>query len=114
MMEDVRTDRVGVAIDDNLIGFAVVGRDGKVGRVTHVNYAGTCLTVSMGGLLKKTHHVVPAFAIDAIDLDTKTVDVALTRPQVERAPEYDEHVGLDEGCEERMEQYYAALLREQL
>ena len=107
-MEDVTE---GVTIDSSLVGFTVMGRDGKVGKVTHVNYAGTCLTVAMGGLLKKAHHVVPAAAIEAIDLDTKTIDVALTRPQVAKAPEYDEHVGVDEDCEARMEQYYAALLR---
>jgi hypothetical protein len=112
-MEDVWTNRTeGVTIDNSLVGFTVVGRDGKVvGKVTHVNYAGTCLTVAMGGLLKKTHHLVPAASIEAIDLDTQTIDVALTRPQVEKAPEYDEHVGVDEDCEARMEQYYAALFR---
>lgn len=111
-MEDVSTDRrEGVTIDNSLVGFTLTSRDGKLGTVTNVNYAGTCLTVATGGLLKKTHHLVPAAAIEAIDLDTKTIDVALTRPQVANAPEYDEHVGVDEDCEARMEQYYAALLR---
>ena len=110
-MQNVWTSRVeGIAIDQSLIGFTVVGRDDTIGKVDHVNYAGTCLSVGTGGLLKKTRHLIPVAAIESIDLDSEIVNVALTTEQIAEAPEYDERVGIDEDCEARIEQYYADLL----
>ena len=110
-MQDVWTSRVeGVAVDESLAGFRVVGRDDTIGKVDRVNYTGTCLSVATGGLLKKTRHLIPAAAIESIDLDSEIIDVALTTDQVAGAPEYDEVEGIDENCEARIEQYYADLL----
>jgi hypothetical protein len=100
----------GIALTDELIGFTVEGRDGTIGKVDHVNYAGTCLTVATGGLLKKTKHVIPARAIEEIDLDSQTMQVALTTDEVSGSPEYDQHVGIDEACESLVEEYYGPIL----
>lgn len=110
-MQDVWTSRVeGVAVDESLAGFRVVGRDDTIGKVDRVNYTGTCLAVLTGGLLSKTRRLVPAASIEAIDLDSEIIQVALTTEQVAGAPEYDDHIGIDEDCEARIEEYYADLL----
>jgi hypothetical protein len=110
-MSDIwTTQSEGIALNDDLIGFAVEGKDGTIGKIDHVNYSGTCVTVATGGLLKKTKHVIPARAIEEVDLDTQTLQVALTTDEVTGSPEYDQHVGIDENCEAAVEKYYGGIL----
>ncbi len=108
-MSDVWTARPGVApINDDLVGFDVQGRDGAIGRVDHVNYSGSCVVVAIGRFRGKKH-VVPAWAIEAIDAEGKTVRVDLDREAVEGSPEYDDILGLDDDCETRVGAYYEDL-----
>jgi hypothetical protein len=98
-----------VAVNDTLVGFTVVSGDDDIGKIDHVNFTGTCLSVQTGGLFKKARHLIPASAIRSIDLDAETIDIALSGEQVVEAPEYDEHAGIDEACEKRVEQSYKGL-----
>jgi len=110
-MQDLWTTRTeGVAIDRGLVGFKVVGGGEKIGRVDHVNFSGTCVGIVTGGF-RKSRHVVPAAAIDQVDLDTRTVELSLTAEQVAGGPEYDEHSGVDEECESRISEYYGSILK---
>ena len=110
-MQDLWTTRTeGVAIDRTLVGFTVVGGGEKVGKVDHVNFAGTCIGIVTGSF-RKSRHVVPAAAVDQVDLDTKTVELSLTAEQVAGGPEYNEHSGVDEECESHIEDYYGPILR---
>ena len=61
-----------------------------IGKIDHVNYTGTCLSIETGGLLKKARHLIPATAIRSIDLDDETIDVTMTAEEVEQAPVYDD------------------------
>jgi hypothetical protein len=110
MQDAEKSSGQAIGGEANLVGFAVVGGGESIGKVDHVNYTGTCLSVQTGGLLTKTKHLIPATAIRSIDLDAETVDIALTAEQVADAPEYDEHAGIDEECETRVEQYYKNVL----
>jgi hypothetical protein len=110
-MRDIWTTQAeGATLTDDLVGFAVEGRDSTIGKVIHVNYAGTCVTVATGGLFKKAKHVIPARAIQEIDLDTQTIRVSLTTKEVADSPDYDDHVGVDENCEAQVEEYYTNIL----
>jgi hypothetical protein len=110
-MADIWTTQAGgISLSDELVGCTVEGKDGTIGKIDHVNYAGTCITVATGGLLKKTKHVIPARAIEDVDLDTQTLQVALTTDEVSGSPEYDQHVGIDENCESLVEEYYGPIL----
>jgi hypothetical protein len=100
----------GIALNEDLVDYSVEGKDGTIGKVDHVNYAGTCITVTTGGLLKKTKHVIPARAIQEINLDEQSVHVALTTDEVSASPEYDEQLGIDENCEAKVEEYYGGIL----
>ena len=99
-----------LALNDDVVGFAVEGRDGKIGKIEYVNYTGSHATVACGRLVKKTKHVFPARAVEAIDSDSKTVRIALTNEQVGESPAYDPHTGIDETCEARVAEYYAEVL----
>jgi hypothetical protein len=110
-MQSVWTNQVeGVELNDGLMGFTVEGRDGKIGKVDHVNYTGTCITVA-SGLIRKQSNVVPAAALEEIDLDTETVYVRLNADQVHDSPDYDPTEGIDEACEAKVEEYYSRILR---
>lgn len=98
-----------VRLGDELVGFTVEGRDGTIGKIDHVNFTGTCISVAVGMLKKKTH-VIPAAAVDAVDLDSETVVVRLTKDEVTGGPELDPHLGVDEACEARIQEYYGELL----
>jgi hypothetical protein len=109
MDQDVWTSREGVAsLADEMVGFTVEGRDGSIGKVDHVSFGGTCVVVSTGRILGHKY-VIPASAVEQIDLDTETVVVDLTKDDVESSPEYDEAIGLDDDCEARVGDHYRDL-----
>ena len=100
----------GVAVDDTLVGFTVVSGGDDIGKIDHVNYTGTCLSIETGGLFKTARHLIPATAIRSIDLDDETVHVNMTGEEVEQAPVYpDDERGIDDETESLVEQYYESL-----
>ena len=98
---------------DALEGYRVEGRDGTIGRITHVTYDTTCVVVHTGRLLGK-NHVVPAGAVRSIDVGRRQVELDLTEDEVKGGPEYDSHRGLDENCETQVEAYYTPILGNRL
>lgn len=110
MQIDIWAAREGVARPaDNMVGYDVETRDGKIGKVDRVSYAGTCVYVSAGGI-RKRRYVIPAGAVERIDDDRRSVVVAVTTDDVEKSPRYDQQRGLDEESESKTAAYYSALL----
>ena len=110
-MQEARTSSgQGVAVNDTLVGFTVVSGGDDIGKIDHVNYTGTCLSIETGPLHKKTRHLIPPTAIRSIDLDDETIHVTMTADEVEQAPASgdDEH-GIDDETEALVEQYYKSL-----
>lgn len=85
-MDDVRTFRPGALGDYNSVrGFAVVGSDGRAGRVTWGSYApGESYLVVTTGRVRRRHRVVPAGAVEKVD-DGK-VFVGMSRLQIGKLP----------------------------
>jgi hypothetical protein len=110
-MQDIGPSSVqGVAVNDTLVGFTVMSGGDDIGKIDHVNYTGTCLSIETGGLFKKGRHLIPPTAIRSIDLDDETIHVAMTAEEVEQAPVYpDDERGIDDETESLVEQYYASL-----
>jgi hypothetical protein len=103
---DLWTAREGVALGDELVGWDVEGRDGKIGKVDHVTYERTCVVVSTSRLFGK-QFVVPANSLERVDTEGRTIFVDLSKEEVENSPEYDDHLGFDEDCEAKTGAYYA-------
>jgi hypothetical protein len=101
--------REGVMLGDELVGYDVEGRDGKIGKVDHVAYEKTCLIVSTSRLFGK-QYVIPATAVERVETDKQTVFVDLAKEEVENSPAYDDGVGFDEDCEAATGAYYAEVL----
>ena len=109
MPSELWTARSGVQpLSDELTGLKVDGRDGTIGKVQHVNYEGTCLIVSTGRLLGKSH-VIPVWAVERIESGDRVI-VDLTKAEVEASPEYDSRAGFDDDCEARVGTYYEDLM----
>jgi hypothetical protein len=81
MGDDVMTFRPGVlGAHDSVMGFRVVGCDGRAGRISWASYAPgeSYLVVTMG--VRRKHHVVPASAVTSVG--DGEVHVALSRGQI--------------------------------
>ncbi len=94
-------------LGDDLVGFTVEARDGRVGKVIWVNYAGSCMVASIGWWPLNRPRLVPASAVAEIDARAKRVLVRVTKDDVMRAPTYEGDLGVDEGHESEAERYYA-------
>ena len=113
MQTDVWKAREGVGrLTDDMAGYMVQTRDGTLGQVECVSYSGNCLYVSAGRLIKH-RYLIPAGAVERVDSDNESLFVAVTKEQVEKAPAYDMHRGLDEACERQTTAYYSDLLAQQ-
>ena len=109
MQTDVWTAREGVPmLTDEVVGFEVEGRDGTIGKVDHVSFAGTCVIVSTGRFFGRKH-VIPAGAVEQIDTENKKIVVDLASEDVESSPEYNETLGFDDDCEASVGDYYGTL-----
>ena len=110
MQQDVWTAREGtVPLSDDVKDFDVEGRDGKIGKVDHVSFTGSCVIVSTGRIMGKKY-VIPASSVERVDSEEKTIVVDLVQDEIEKSPEYDDTLGFDEDCEKRVGAYYTDLL----
>jgi len=72
-------------------GFEVAATDGDIGKVDEATYdvGSSCLVVDTGPWIFGRKVVLPAGAIEAIDLDNRKIEVRLTKDQIKDSPEYD-------------------------
>ena len=72
-------------------GFEVEATDGHIGKVDEATYevGSSCIVVDTGPWIFGRKVVLPAGAIERIDLDNKKVAVRLTKDQIKNSPEYD-------------------------
>jgi hypothetical protein len=109
MQTDVWTAREGVdKLTDEMVGFGVEGRDGTIGKVDHVSFAGTCAIVSTSRLFGRKY-VIPAGSVEQVDTENQKIVVDLTTEEVENSPKYDDKLGFDDDCEATSGEYYGGL-----
>ncbi len=112
-MNELRTlrsaDQRIVELTDEVVSFHVEGRAGRIGRAAYVSYDRSCLVVTMSRILRR-RRVIPAAFVHRIDKRLRKIFVSLTKEDVEKSPNYDDHLGVDEDCERDVLAYYARLL----
>ena len=75
-----------LAPDASVKGFALVGTDGRAGRVSWASYKpGESYLVVTTGRLRRAHHVVPAGVVASVS--SREVHVGLTREQIRELPD---------------------------
>jgi hypothetical protein len=97
--------------DVDLTGFRVEGRDGEELGTVHeaTRETGASYLVVLTGIWFFSRKVVlPAGVVDRIDFDTETVFVNVTKPEIERAPEFDAEIYRQPAYRERLSAYYGA------
>jgi len=86
VVRDARTFRSGVLGGyDSVKGFALIGTDGRAGRVSWASYVpGESYVVVTTGTLRRRHRVLPAGAVTSVD--EGKLQVALSRAEIEHLP----------------------------
>jgi hypothetical protein len=105
---DLWTFKPDAALETDLSGFSVDARDGTIGEVaSSASEAGAgYLVVHCGGRLFGHDTLVPAGAVEELDLDTETVFLTLTKAEVEAAPSLDRDRVDDESYRAALADYY--------
>ena len=95
--------------DSDLIGYDVEASDGSIGKIDEASNeaSGQWLVVDTGFWIFGKKRVIPAGVVDAVEHDTKTILVTLTKEQVKAAPDYDAATWTDES-RDRQGDYYRA------
>ena len=90
--------------------FTVEATDGRIGKVDEATdeVGGAAIVVDTGPWIFGRKVVVPAGAIERVDMDNTTVHVALTKDQIKSSPEFDPERGWrDDEYRNRLGEYYA-------
>ena len=91
----------------DLNGYDVEATDGSIGIVDAATdqVSNAYLVVDTGFWIFGKKRVIPAGVVSAVEHDTKTIRVTLTKEQVKAAPDYDEASWTDES-RDRQSDYY--------
>jgi hypothetical protein len=82
----------------NLVGYGVEATDGHIGKVdeasaeTSRNY----LVVDTGFWIFGKKRLIPAGVVTAVNADDRKVNVAMTKDEIKQAPDFDEHMTVDD------------------
>jgi hypothetical protein len=110
-----RTELDTEVIDLN--GFDVEALDGRIGHIDEATneIAGSYVIVDTGPWIFGKKVMIPAGAIERIDLDDRTVHVGLTKDQIKASPEFDAETLRDDAAyRERLGAYYGPFLGDPL
>ena len=96
----------------DLVGFDVEATDGSIGSVDEATYDASAayLVVDTGFWIFGKKRLIPAGAIVGVDLDSKTVQVDMTKEQIKAAPDYDSE-DWDDTSRTRYSDYYRSYVR---
>ena len=93
----------------DVTGFSVEATDGHIGNIDEASYdvGASCLVVDTGWWIFGKKRMIPAGAIDAIDLEERKVYLRLTKDQIKEAPDYEATKRDDSEYRRRHDDYYA-------
>jgi PRC-barrel domain protein len=92
----------------DLVGFHVEARDGSIGKIDETsNETGRAfLVVDTGPWIFGRKVLIPAGAVDRVDVDDRKVFVSLTKDQIKDSPEFESTRGYDEEYRNSLGTYY--------
>jgi hypothetical protein len=102
-------DTIGVDTQNiDLTGYSIEALDGSIGKVDEATYdtARSYIVVDTGPWIFGKKVLLPAGAVQRIDMDSETVFVNLTKDQIKNAPEFDEDAYRDDEYRTRIAKYY--------
>jgi hypothetical protein len=87
-----RADLGMVTLRRDLVGYDVAATDGVIGSIDESFYAPTCayLIVDTGTWIFGERRMIPAGVVERVDVEPRTVFIALSKAEVEAAPDFEE------------------------
>ena len=98
----------------NLKGLSVEARDGSIGKIDEATdeVGSSAIVVDTGPWIFGRKVVIPAGAIEQIDLNQMKVHVVMTKDQIKNSPEFDPDRGWrDDEYRTRLDAYYDESMR---
>ena len=114
MYAELWTFRKDVVPTHEIVGYEVEARDGKIGKIDEMTdeVGRAAVVVDTGPWILGRKVVIPAGAIERIDLNEKKVDVSMTKDQIKNSPEFDHERGWrDDEYRTRLDAYYGEGIR---
>ena len=99
------------AADANSVtGYKVIANDGEIGRIDRAldSDGSAHIVVDTGGWITAHRSLIPASSVRDINHESETVQVDLTKEEIENAPPYDDDGGYDDYRQDA-NLYYGAL-----
>jgi hypothetical protein len=95
----------------DLEGFEVHATDGSIGKVDRATdeAGGSFIVVDTGPWIFGRKVVIPAGAIERVDIDNRVVRVAMTKDEIKRSPVFDTERGWDEDYRRQFDTYFGGL-----
>jgi hypothetical protein len=95
----------------DLEGFEVQATDGSIGKVDRATdeAGGSFIVVDTGPWIFGRKVVIPAGAIERVDVDNRVVRVAMTKDEIKRSPVFDAERGWDEDYRRQFDTYFGGL-----
>jgi hypothetical protein len=92
-----------------LIGFDVLATDGSIGEVCEESTAvgSSHIVVDTGFWIFDQKRLIPAGAIERVDTDQRTIQLQMTKQQIEDAPEFVTESVVDQTKREQIGSYYS-------
>lgn len=108
MQRDPAVPAGAIRITEEVEGYDLEGRDGRIGRVDRVGLDGRWLLVAVGRLFRR-RYLVPSSSVRLVDPESEALLVDVSRSEVERSPRYEPERGFDAELEELVRAYYGGL-----
>ena len=107
-MTDVWTYRTGLGDTTDLEGFDVHATDGDIGTIDEATYevGGSYLVVDTGPWIFGKKVLIPAGAIERVDLENRELWLALTKDRIKGSPEFDESMYRETTYRNDISSYY--------
>jgi hypothetical protein len=97
----------------DLTGFKVEAVDGSIGKIDEASYdmGSSYIVVDTGPWIFGKKVMLPARAIDRVDVDDEKVFLDRTKDEIKNAPEFDATTYHDEAYRESLSDYYGRKYR---
>ena len=107
-MMDVWTYRTGLGDTTDLEGFDVHATDGDIGRIDEATYdvGASYVVVDTGPWIFGKKVLIPAAAIERLDLENRELWLGLTKDRIKGSPEFDESMYRETTYRNDISSYY--------
>ncbi len=107
-MTDVWTYRTGLGDTTDLEGFDVHATDGDIGNIDEATYdvGASYVVVDTGPWIFGKKVLIPAGAIERVDLENRELWLGLTKDRIKGSPEFDESMYRETAYRNDISSYY--------